>query len=183
MPASSKRPRDPFVDFVTRRRQFERREEHPCHSPLDVLTATLPRIRFLPVVRSGWASPDHCMRPRRRRAGEPLADRLEHLGLAEVGNEQTEDATWCRMCRRFRLRDVATGAGTALHQPFPLKLAHRPPNGNARHAERLDQRSFAGEAIPRIQRSILDVAKEPVVDLLVFRNGAMRGRRCHTQMI
>jgi hypothetical protein len=114
---------------------------------LDVLAAQLPGAILFRRAGAGDAAPQERMRARQRRRHHALADRLEHLGLAEVGNEEAER-------QRGALRtapDERAGAGAPLDEAGGLEVTHGPADRDPRRAEEPLQLRLARQPVARRQ--------------------------------
>jgi hypothetical protein len=176
--------RDAAVDLVLRGRELERREEDARHLPVDVMAAELPGALFLGqafalrAVLAGHAAPDERMLAGERRRHHALADRLEDLRLAEVGDQESEGERGPAVLGA----DERARAGPPLDESGTLEVPHRAAHGDARGAVLTDEVGLAGEAVAFLPPAGLDLALEGAIDLLIFGCRATF-RPCHVRMI
>ena len=83
-----------------------------------------------------------------RGAGETLDDRFEDFGLGRGPGSAEPKRESARKRPVVRSSNVGAGTGPPLDQPFLLQIPQRPPDGDPRRAERLDQVGFARQALP-----------------------------------
>ena len=145
MPASSSASRDAPVDVVLRGRQLERGEEDARHTPVDVLPAQLPRALLLRCPPRVQAAPDERVLARERRGHHALADRLEDLGLAEIGNRAVRTRARPSDTRRVRRRFPSPARRST--RPARLQIAHGAPDRDARRPEPALELRLARQAV------------------------------------
>ena len=97
-----------------------------------------------------------------RRSHHSLTDRLEDLGLAEVGDEQPEGKT------AGSRSEERSGAGPPLDQAGGLELPKGAADGDPRNAEPLDELGLARQAFSLLPLASLDFAAESEEDGLVL---------------
>jgi hypothetical protein len=102
-----------LVDLVLCRGELQGSEKDPRDSPVDVLTAQVPRALFLRAAGAGEASPHQRMLARERRCHHALTNRLEDVGLAQVRDQKPERQGACLWCGL----DIGPGAGRRSTSP------------------------------------------------------------------
>ena len=115
------------VDFGGARAEFERREEDAGDAAGDAIAGQGEGLIFARGAALLGVRPEKGVAARFGRGGDALADGLEDLGLAEIGDDEAEEETFAGT--RLGTADVGAGAGDAVG-------AVRAPAGRVRRGPR-----------------------------------------------